>query len=168
MQNEELANRLIACARAVEDMTAAEAGDLSASAVAAIFAIRAREPISIQDIATIVGLTHSATVRLVDRLEKDWLVRRQRRRGREVLVETTSRGKRRVRDLHAKRTEAVTSLIAELSAKDQTALGAAIDAVLVAAMENGMAADALYRFCDRQSEAGASLPLLERPEDEDA
>lgn len=148
MQDTHLANRLAALATAVNDAAFAETGDLSESAVAALIAIRTREPIAIQHVASIVGLTHSATVRLIDRLEKSWLVRRQRRRGREVLVETTSRGKRRVRDLQAKRHEAIDALVGDISDRDRQVLSRFIDKVLAAAMENGARPERLCRFCD--------------------
>ncbi len=148
MQDTHFANRLAALATAVNDAAFADTGDLSESAVAALIAIRTREPIAIQHIAAIVGLTHSATVRLIDRLEKNWLVRRQRRRGREVLVETTSRGKRRVRDLQAKRLEAIDTLVGDVSDRDRRAMSRVIDKVLAAAMESGARPERLCRFCD--------------------
>lgn len=148
MQDTSIANRLAALATAVNDAAFADTGDLSDSAVAALIAVRTREPIAIQHIAAIVGLTHSATVRLVDRLEKGWLVRRQRRKGREVLVETTSRGKRRVRDLMAKRREAVEALTVGLSETDRKALLRIVETVLGAALDNGAEPERLCRYCD--------------------
>lgn len=156
------ANRLAALATAVSDAVTAETGDLSESAVAALIAIRIREPLAIQHIATTVGLTHSATVRLIDRLEKDWLVRRQRRKGREVLVETTSRGKRRVRDIHAKRGEAIGALIGDISDKDQKALSRGIDEMLENAIANGASPERLCRFCDGDATAALAEMAAKR------
>ncbi|MBB4302051.1 DNA-binding MarR family transcriptional regulator [Rhodobium orientis] len=163
MQNDALANRLSALATAIGDATLAETGDLSESAIAAMIAIRAREPISIQHIAAVVGLTHSATVRLVDRLEKDWLVRRLRRKGREVMVETTARGKRRVRDLQARRGEIIAGLAADLSPDEAATLAGLIDRLLTAAVDAGANPHRLCRFCD--TEEGAAIMATLAPEE---
>ena len=164
MQKEILVSRLIAFSNAISGATASESTDLSDSAVAALIAIRAREPIAIQHIAGVVDLTHSATVRLIDRLEKDWLVRRQRRKGREVLVETTARGKRRVRDLHTKRTEAVGALVEGLGEKDRKALAASIDTILQAAVDGGADPKLIGRFCD--PDTVGEIPALAERDDE--
>lgn len=158
MQEHSLSNRLATLATAVDDATAAALGELSPSAAAALMVIRRLEPIAIQDIAVRVGLTHSATVRLIDRLEKDWLVRRLRRRGREVLVEATARGKRRARDMQARRLAGVEALLSRLDPDQQDTLGEIIDLLLPDLVSDDATAARLCRFCDLKS-CGADCPL---------
>ncbi|PLX38696.1 MAG: hypothetical protein C0606_05665 [Hyphomicrobiales bacterium] len=148
MQQDVLGARLAILAAAISDLTTAEFDELSPSAAAALITIRKREPIAIQDIAAHVGLTHSATVRLIDRLEKDWLVRRLRRRGREVQVEATARGKRRARDIARKRVAAVAALTEGLDGELADNLLEAVEALLVRMVENGVDPARLCRFSD--------------------
>ncbi|MEJ1159629.1 MarR family transcriptional regulator [Prosthecomicrobium sp. N25] len=149
MHDRVTANRLAALATALDDTMFAAADGLSESAVAALMVVRRSEPIAIQDIARAVGLTHSATVRLVDRLEKDWLVRRLSRRGREVAVETTARGKRRARDLQERRLARAESLLADLPEPDRSALDGLLDHLLGAAAVSPAEPGRICRFCDQ-------------------
>ncbi len=146
MQDHALTTRLSVLATAIEDAGSEAFGELSPSAVAALMIIRKSEPIAIQDIAALVGLTHSATVRLVDRLEKDWLVRRLRRRGREVQVEATARGKRRARDLHVRRMERVEAIVAGLGDDARIDLSDAVDTLLTHLIATGIDPGRLFRF----------------------
>lgn len=144
------ANRLAALATALDDaIHAGAAGDLSESALAALQVVRRAEPISIQEIARQVGLTHSATVRLVDRLEKDWLVRRRSRRGREVLVEATARGKRRARDLQDQRLAVADAMLGVLDEAERTTLAALLARLLEVPVAGQAEADRICRLCDQ-------------------
>ncbi|OKL44257.1 MarR family winged helix-turn-helix transcriptional regulator [Pseudovibrio exalbescens] len=127
---DQVANKLTAISTLLEDTSLQTYGDLSASAVAALLTIQRHTSISIGGIAAEVRLSHSATVRLIDRLEKDWLVRRQRRRGREVMVELTARGKRRATDLAKARWEAATALLNEIDEKDLERLNEVFQKIL--------------------------------------
>lgn len=143
-----IANRLAALATALDDRMFAAAGDLSESAVAALMVIRRSEPISIQDIALRVGLTHSATVRLVDRLEADWLVRRLSRKGREVMVEATARGKRRARDLQDHRLATAAALMRGLEPSQRADLNRLVTMMLREAVETAEV-EHTCRFCEQ-------------------
>lgn len=166
MQDRPLANRLAALATSLDDAVHAETDELSASAVAALQTIRQIGPMAIQDVARIIGLTHSATVRLIDRLEKDWLVRRLSRKGREVRVEATARGRRRAGQFQDRRLAAADALLAALDAEERTVLARAIDKMLEASVTDAGRADRTCRSCDREAcrakgcpvEAAAALP----------
>ena len=119
MTERHVANRLAALATALDDAVHAEAEDASPSAVAALQTIRQMGPMAIQDVARVIGLTHSATVRLIDRLEKDWLVRRLTRKGREVRVEATARGRRHAGQFQDRRLTTAEGLLAVLDAEEQ-------------------------------------------------
>lgn len=163
MDDTPLTNKFAALALAVTDATLAKAEDLAPTAVAALISIRDAEPLSIGDIARTVGLTHSAAVRLVDRLEKDWLVRRQRRVGREVLVEITARGRRRAQQLQDQRTEATLSIVAGLSADELAMLESVIDRIIALRAEGGLQVDQFCRMCRR---GRCDCGLHDRPAEE--
>jgi len=137
---------LIAIAHALVDLTLSGEAGLSQTSIAALIAIRRGEMLSIGKIAEIVGLTHSATVRLIDRLEKDWLVRRGRRKGREVMVECTARGKRRVSALDQSLQSTVNEVLNQLPEPERENLKRGIAAFMRTLVENGHDAQRLYRF----------------------
>ncbi|WP_310621511.1 MarR family winged helix-turn-helix transcriptional regulator [Flexibacterium corallicola] len=142
MQIDQIANQLSAISTALEDASIEAYGDLSPSAVAALLAMRRAPSISIGAIALEVKLSHSATVRLVDRLEKDWLVRRQRRRGREVMVELTARGKRKAAELAEARQKAACQLFGSIAETDLENLHKLFSTIL-----SGLNKPACARFC---------------------
>lgn len=151
MEETSLANKLAAVALAVTDAMLSKTEDLAPTAVAALITIRDREPLSIGEIAAVVGLTHSAAVRLVDRLEKDWLVRRQRRVGREVMVEITSRGKRRAQQLQDMRLEAVGSFLATLAPESRVVLDDLVNQMIKKLATGDLVLDQFCRMCRRGS-----------------
>ena len=149
MDDTPLTNKIAALALAITDSALAKSEDLAPTAVAALISIRDTEPLSIGDIAGIVGLTHSAAVRLVDRLEKDWLVRRQRRVGREVMVEITARGKRRAQQLQEHRAAATAALLVGLTDAEVRALEQVIDRIIALRAADGMPVPQFCRMCRR-------------------
>lgn len=151
MNDSPLGNKLAALALAIADATLAKSEDLAPTAVAALISIRDREPLSIGEIARIVGLTHSAAVRLVDRLEKDWLVRRQRRVGREVMVEITARGRRRAQQLQDARLAAVGGYLSDLEDADLAELGRIVDRIIQVQQRGELRVDQFCRMCQRGS-----------------
>lgn len=159
MTDQLVANRLAALATALDDAVHAETEDLSPSAVAALQTIRQEGPLAIQDVARVVGLTHSATVRLIDRLEKDWLVRRLTRKGREVRVETTARGRRRAGQFQERRLAAASHLLAVLAPEEREVLARALDRMLAAAVVEPTTGERICRDCDRDVCRGAGCPV---------
>ncbi|SON54129.1 MarR family protein [Hartmannibacter diazotrophicus] len=143
-----VSNKLAALAQAIVDAADDATEDLSPSAAAALMSLKARGPQSVGTVAQLVGLTHSAAVRLVDRLEKDWLVRRQRRGGREVMVELTSRGKRRASTLQEKRIIAAEGFVKDLNPSEIGALDLLLHRLLDAVVEDGGDIGRLCRMCD--------------------
>jgi DNA-binding MarR family transcriptional regulator len=159
MPDRHVANRLAALATALDDAIHAETDDLSASAVAALQTVRQDGPMAIQDIARIVGLTHSATVRLIDRLEKDWLVRRLSRKGREVRVEATARGRRRAGQFQDRRLQVAETLLAALDAQERDALARALDKMLEASVVDAAGAARTCRACEREGCREKNCPI---------
>lgn len=157
------ANRLAALTTALDDAMSAGSDGLSESAVAALLVVRRSEAVSIQEIARRIGLTHSATVRLVDRLEEEWLVRRLSRRGREVQVEATARGKRRSRELLDRRLAVAGGLIERLEPEDRREF-ARLVSLLLSWLPADADRDRTCRYCDQGACRGSGdCPVAPAP-----
>ena len=141
------ANLLGALGLALADRLSAAAKPIgSSSAAAALVALSARaaRP-SIDALARIVGLSHSGTVRLVDRLERDGLV--ERRRGadqRSAALALTPAGRRAARRVLTRREAEMHSLLALLTDDQRAALTVVAQSILA---ELGADADAERRVC---------------------
>ncbi|QUS56348.1 MarR family winged helix-turn-helix transcriptional regulator [Pseudovibrio brasiliensis] len=142
MRTNHIADQLSAVSTALEDASVDAYGDLSTSAVAALLIMRRSPAISIGTVAKEVRLSHSATVRLIDRLEKDWLVRRLRRRGREVMVELTVRGKRKAVEVAEARRKAAHALLGDIDESQLDNLSSLLKFIL-----NDVESSACTRFC---------------------
>jgi DNA-binding MarR family transcriptional regulator len=104
---------------------------------------------SIDALARIVGLTHSGTVRLVDRLAGAGLV--ERRTGadaRSTSLYLTPAGRRVARRTLARREAAIESVLAGLPRPDRAALARVAEAVLADLAATAGAARTICRFCD--------------------
>lgn len=144
-----LPNKFAALSLAVTDATLAGDTDLAPTAVAALITAANNPPVSIGEMAAIVGLTHSATVRLIDRLETDGLLRRRRRVGREVLVEITPAGRRRADGLQDHRLAESSRFLAVLSDGERELLGLLVDRMLYSQATQGHDRRRLCRMCAR-------------------
>jgi MarR family transcriptional repressor of emrRAB len=136
------ANVLGALGLAVADRLA---GGSAAEALVELHGRRAGS--TIDALSGVTGLTHSGTVRLVDRLVEGGLV--ERRRGadqRSVAVYLTPPGRRAARGVLSKREAAMHSLLALLTDDRRTALVDAAEQIL---RELGAAPDAERRLCRR-------------------
>ena len=129
-----LENLLAALATSLADQihsATEEAAGHGARAPAALTSILRRPGQSVGELSARLELSHSATVRLVDRLEADGLVvRRPGADGREVAVALTAKGRRRaLRVLQARRSTTSRSL-AGLSASERRDLEVLVDRLL--------------------------------------
>jgi MarR family transcriptional repressor of emrRAB len=86
---------------------------------------------SVTQLSSVLGLTHSGTVRLVDRLAAEGLVERvSARDGRAVSVVLTRRGRRRGALILHTRQESLTSALSALSPDEIDHLATALDTML--------------------------------------
>lgn len=86
---------------------------------------------SVTQLSSVLGLTHSGTVRLVDRLAAEDLVERVGARdGRAVSVVLTRRGRRTAARILHTREKSLTSALSALSADEIDSLAAALDTML--------------------------------------
>jgi DNA-binding MarR family transcriptional regulator len=140
------ANLLAALAVAITD--GLHDRDMSPSAVAAVLTVAQWEPIGAQELAAVIGLTQSATVRLVDELVAAGLVQRLDKKGRAVPLALTAMGRRRAKALQARRLAAVDKALASLGPNERVGLEKALPALLAALTTGRAAARHICRFCD--------------------
>src|SRR4051812_27821613 len=147
------ANVLGALALALADRMAAAVGQSSAhseSGAAALSALQhfLRDP-SIDLLRQVLGLTHSGTVRLVDRLEHDGLVRRAPGPdGRTTVVRLTPAGRRPATKVSAGRADLLSAALEALPSADQEQLADLAGRVL-AGLKRGVGATRwTCRLCD--------------------
>lgn len=125
-----LANLLGAWSLAVSDRitaAAAVAAGRGGQAPAALVALdQFAEGSTIEQLSGVLGLTHSATVRLIDALAADGHVARRRRvgDGRAVAVRLTASGRAAARRITRARSEAVKGALAGLSEAQRRSLTA--------------------------------------------
>ncbi|MBR1120430.1 winged helix-turn-helix transcriptional regulator [Bradyrhizobium lablabi] len=114
----------------------------------------------------ILGLSHSGTVRLVDRLVSDQLVeRRPGKDGREVALHLTARGTASRKELLASRISAVTSLLDVLSPTETKRLGALIRELLARQDTSEMDRFTICRMCDDTVCTNCPLPTSKKKRD---
>jgi MarR family transcriptional regulator, negative regulator of the multidrug operon emrRAB len=125
-----LANLLGAWSLAVADRitaAAAAAAGRGGQAPAALVALdQFAEGSTIEQLSGVLGLTHSATVRLIDALVADGLVARRRRAGdgRAVAVRLTAAGRAAARRVNRARAQAVEAALGGLSEAQRRSLTA--------------------------------------------
>jgi MarR family transcriptional repressor of emrRAB len=101
-------------------------------------------------LATALGLSHSGTVRLVDRLQDHGLAERaaDATDGRGVLVRLTPAGTRAVRRVRRARAASVDRWLTPLDDDERTTLTALVDRMLDARAEGRAHAHRTCRLCD--------------------
>ena len=146
------ANLLHAMATAIADRQLSamtETVELSPTAIAVVLTLGQYTRQSLTDLATITALSHSATVRLVDRLEQEGLVERGKdKQGRSVPVSLTATGQETYTRLRRKQSEALTRLLDPLSQDDKNALTRVAERLLTQLTDAGASRDHICRYCD--------------------
>lgn len=111
----------------------------------------------------ILGLSHSGTVRLVDRLVLDRLVeRRPGKDGREVALHLTATGVAARKDLLASRISAVASLLDVLSPAETKQLGTLMRKLLARQDTSELDRFTICRRCDDRLCTNCPLPTDKR------
>jgi DNA-binding MarR family transcriptional regulator len=147
------ANRLGALALALTDRTeeaVLEASDCSESAAACLSALHhfLDDP-TIELLAQVVGLSHSGAVRLVDRLERDRLVRRQPGPDRRsTVVALTRAGRQAAARLASARAQVLDTALDVLSPGERQVFDDLVGRVLVSLMREPGTSRWMCRLCD--------------------
>jgi len=133
---------------------------------AAALVVLSRVPQRIEGVSRQLGISHSATVRLVDRLvDSGFAVRGQGRDRRSVSVRLTPAGKRRARGVLAERERVVQESLGALSEPDRALLARVVDALLEAKGIDWRTTMQICRFCDIPAcEHRAPCPATIRPQ----
>ncbi|KZK96141.1 MULTISPECIES: MarR family transcriptional regulator [unclassified Pseudovibrio] len=151
MQDNYLADQLSAISTTLEDASLQAYGGLPVSSVAVLMLLNRRVAPSLGFIADQIRLSHSATVRVIDRLEKKQLVKRVKRQGRNVKVGLTFEGKRRANELGKARTHTAEALLKNLDTDQRATLSEIFSKML-----KGLDHSASARFCSSKIETEAS------------
>src|SRR2546421_2892786 len=141
------ANLLAAAARLVDDAVEESVRRefaCAASAPAALISIAQQPGLSIEQLRRVLGITHSATVRLIDRLQADGLVTRRKTSGRDVQLALSARGRRMLQRVQRARIAAVQALIEPLSDEARAELDSVLCTVLAAQTHSD---EDIYRIC---------------------
>jgi DNA-binding MarR family transcriptional regulator len=103
----------------------------------------------LEEIADAFGITPSAVVRLVDRLERDGLAERgPGQDGRRVFVRLTAKGERRAKAIMARRERELAGVLDLLSRAEQRELTRLHEKVLARLPDGVPGARRVCRFCD--------------------
>jgi DNA-binding MarR family transcriptional regulator len=149
------ANLLGALALAIVDRTSeaiAESGpgDSAAAALSALHHFL--DGPSVELLSRVLGLTHSGTVRLVDRLERSGYVRRETGEdGRSTSLRLTAAGRRAAERTAGARAEVLEGVLSVLPARDRAALEGILSELLVGMMRGPGAVKWICRMCDTQT-----------------
>lgn len=139
-----------------------EAAGHTAAGPAALTALRIHRGCSVDHLARVLGLTHSGTVRLVDRLEDDGLLRRgQGKDARVVTLELTPTGMKRAAQVSAARAAAVERFLGNLDGAERTTLMRLLEKVVATGVEEWSEVQYRCRLCDLEAchADGESCPL---------
>jgi DNA-binding MarR family transcriptional regulator len=154
-----MSNVLVAWALTAHDQLTAAAAEINMDlrSVAALTLVEAHEAPTVDWLAPRVGLSQSATVRLVDRLEAaGWL--RRRRIGREVALSATPGGRRLLRTWHARADSVAHTFTSDLNADQLTQLTAVLAATLEQTHRPREHADRTCRTCNWDA-CGSDCPV---------
>jgi len=164
----EIANLLGALSLAVMDRIEQGARDIigHAGETPAALIVIGYGPITNDKLRRILRLSHSGTVRLVDRLVSDRLVeRRPGKDGREVALHLTAKGAASRKDLLTSRISAVASFVDVLSAAERKRLGELIRNVLARQDTSEMDRFTICRMCDNGVCSNCPLPTRVKKRD---
>ena len=163
MTMQRTANLLGALALALADDLKAETearAEHGATAPAALATLGFYPGEPIEALARTLGLSHSATVRLIDRLARDGLV--ERRGGadaRSAALHLTPRGEARSQSILEGRHRVLAEALDLLSAEERAALTGLVEKLLAGLTRDRQHADHVCRLCDERICPEQSCPV---------
>ncbi len=159
-----VANRLGALATALDERietAMTEASGLGQSDNTALVILGATPGITVRALERQLGLSQSATVRLVDRLQTaGHVVRRDGRDKRELALFLTAFGEECRDRLLAARIAALENVTGDLAKHERRLLLALLGRLLPELTNDGETADHVCRLCDRHNCRRRNCPLL--------
>ena len=113
-------------------------------------------------LARALELSHSGTVRLVDRLAaEEWVERRPGTDKRAVALHLTKAGHHRMRLILRARRECIENVLGALSAKEQKSLTSALEGMLEKMTTSEQMADSICRLCEEESCPQPDCPVTQ-------
>ncbi len=121
------------------------------SGMAALIALSRAPGLSATELGRRIGLTQSASTRMVDSLETRGLVERRESIGKWVAVHPTEEGRRVAWAVLTTRDDRVAGLLSSLDDDERDTLAGLLEKLLVAAYDEKPDTFYLCRLCDRDS-----------------
>jgi DNA-binding MarR family transcriptional regulator len=166
MRNDRLTNRLGALALALADAqirAAREGAGLGHSSCAALVTLGQHPDETIGALSRVLGLTHSVTVRLVEGLVRDGLVRRLPGADkRQVALRLTPEGEAVWTSIRNARQEVLSAALDAVGPRDRAHLDRIIVAMLARLTTGRREADHICRLCDEVACGGDRCPVERR------
>ncbi len=160
------ANLLGALSLRITDLMRAnvdKATGFSGEAAAALVTIEAEPDNSIGFVASVIGLSHSGTVRLIDKLVAERLVDRRRgKNARTMALRVTRDGKARVKDLHTAREVAVLEILKNFSDEQASSLDDILNLLLADLVTEPIHEHIICRLCDSKTCFQGGCPITDR------
>ena len=134
---------------------------IGGNAGAALLSIGTRPGESIDQLSRVLGLTHSATVRMVDRLEQPGWVRRDRwvRDGRTAALTLTATGRSAFRRLLKARSTALNQVTGVLGDREKETLRKLLTKMLASLPDDRAEARHMCRMCEHGMCVGVRCPV---------
>ena len=130
------------------------------SDAAALNVVLAEPGISIGGLAQALGLSHSAAVRVADRLQaQDLITRDGTGPGRTIAVKITERGRRQAADAVARRAQVLQQATSGLTAAQRQSLSGLLQQVVLNLAGDQAAIERACRLCDQKRCLARGCPL---------
>jgi DNA-binding MarR family transcriptional regulator len=135
---------------------------MGGGAPAAIVMIGTNPARSLDFLARALELSHSGTVRLVDKLARERLVeRRACADKRAVALVLTDRGTRRMRSILRARRECLETIFKTLGVQEQAQLTRSVELMLASITTSDQVAECICRLCDEASCPQRNCPVTQ-------
>jgi len=135
---------------------------MGGEAPAAIVMIGTNPARTLDFLARALELSHSGTVRLVDKLEKEQLVqRRPCADKRAVALVLTERGMRKMRSILRARRECLEGVFEVLGSKDRSQLTHSVETMLASLTTSDQVAESICRLCDEAACPQPKCPVTQ-------
>lgn len=127
----------------------------------ALLTIGTRPDRSVDELAQTLALSHSATVRIVDRLEESGWVQRMRadKDSRRVLLRLTTPGRKAFHRLLEARRQALSEVTGSLSQKEKEELSRLVSKMLATIPKSRVEARHICRLCEHSICQGSDCPV---------
>lgn len=155
------ANRLAALATMLEDGLQDRCAPLSPRAGALLISLEQRGALTVSVLAAVLGVRQPTASRLIDGLERQGLVARRARDGRERAVALTGSGRRRAAGLREARAGIAERALGALSPAERQTFAALLDRMLSTLTRDRAHARTTCRYCDHAACLPEGCPVDE-------